>query len=385
VDRPILATDPFWDRFRALYPVLGRFTYLNNASNQPLPSPVAQALHEFVRAASEGNPEELYSPEVPRRLRATFASWLGCAAEDLALCTSTSDGLIKAVNAVGWRQGDEVIIPHNEFPSVVYPFGMALADGARINLAGRPGEPVTEGDILAAVTPRTRAAAFSWVSFSTGYRMDIPSLSSELKGRGVELVFVDGMQGAGVWPAHLRETTVDFFSFQAVKWIAGPNGIGALYIRPGLRDALRDSSLSWYSVPCCEDYSLLTETGLEPFPSARRWDGGTPPWMPMVGVQSYLDTLEPAGPEGVALRMDYLLDLLKGRLDAAGISTLVPLDGPRRSSIVLLETPDAVASQEKLREAGILTSLRMGRVRVSPHVYNGREDFERLVSTLAGR
>jgi selenocysteine lyase/cysteine desulfurase len=377
-------TDPFWERHRGLYPALGRYTYLNNAAIQPLPAPVAEALHEFIRAASEDDPDALYRPDVPSRLRATYARWLGCEAKDLALTTSTSDGLIKAVNAVRWREGDEILIPQNEFPSVVYPFKMARMHGARILFAGEPGRPVTEEDLLAAVTPKTRAAAFSWVSFSTGYKLDLSTLSRALKERGVELVFVDGMQGAGVWPPRLAQSAVDFFAFQAVKWIAGPNGAGALYVRPDLWSDLDNPCLSWYSVPCCDDYSLLMDTQLEPFSSARRWDGGTPPWIPMVGVQAYLDLLEPAGPEGVAARAVHVMALLAQRLESAGIGTLVPLSSSSASSIALLELPDAASMHQRLKDAGILTSLRMGRIRVSPHVYNGAEDFDRLVAVLTG-
>lgn len=379
---PLSPLDPFWTLHRSRYPALARFTYLNNASIQPLPTPVAEALHAFVRTASEGDPDTLYDGAVPGRFRASVARWLGCSEGDLALVTSTSDGLIKAVNTIPWSPGDEVVIPRNEFPSVVYPFRMAQAAGAEVRFAGQPGRPVTEEDLLAALTPRTRAVAFSWVSFSTGYKMDLHEFPRELKARGVEFVVVDGMQGAGVWDPDLRATDVDFFSFQAVKWVAGPGGIGALYVRPQLWRTLRNPASSWYSVPACDDYALLTDTGLEPFDSARRWDGGTPPWIQMVGVQAYLDLIEPAGPAGVVARIGHLLDALRSRLDDAGVRTLVPLGSPHRSSIALLEVPDAAVVHARLKAAGILTALRMGRVRVSPHVYNVEEDFDRLVRVL---
>ena len=128
-------------------------------------------------------------------------------------------------------------------------------------LAGRRKGPVTEEDVLAQVTPRTRAAAFSWVSFCTGYRLDLGALPKALKARGVEFAFVDGMQGAGVWPPDLSATDVDFFSFQTVKWLAGPGGAGALYIRPELWRTLRNPAFSWYSVPCSWSMSHVAETG----------------------------------------------------------------------------------------------------------------------------
>ena len=382
--RPMGPEDPFWQELRALYPALERLTYLNNASIQPLPRPVADALHLYVSTACEGDPETLHSPEVYARLRGTFALWLGCSASDLALTSSTSDGLIKAVNAVPWRAGDEVVLPCNEFPSVTYPLEMARRDGASVRMAGSPGRPVTEEEILAAVTPKTRAAAFSWVSFSTGYRVDVGALASRLKERGVEYVIVDGMQGAGVWDPRLRETEVDFFAFQAVKWMAGPNGIGALYVRPGLLEKIRNRALSWFSVPCCEDFSLLTQPGLAPFPEARQLDGGTPVTIAATAVQAYLDLLAPAGVAGVSTRVAWLMERLAAILEERRIPTLVPLRGALPSSITLLEVADPADAHARLRNAGVATSLRMGRIRVSPHAYNVEEDFRRLVRVLEG-
>jgi cysteine desulfurase/selenocysteine lyase len=374
--------ETFWREYRAFFPALAERIYLNNASIQPMPLPVADRLHRYVDAACRGNPEDLYTPDAHAKLRETFARWIGCEARDLAFVSSTSDGFIKAVNAVDWRPGDQVVIPYNEFPSVVYPFEMARAQGAEVRFAGSPGGVTTEEHILEALTSETRAVAFSWVSFSTGHKMDLVPFSRELKARGVDLVFVDGMQGAGVWNPTLAEADVDFFSFQAVKWIAGPNGIGALYISPTRLEKIHDSAFSWFSVPCCEDYGLLTRTDLAPFTSARRFDGGTPVMIAAAGVQAYFDLLEPVGIAGVSSRMDRLLDCLRDKLSEAGISAMVPLDSPHRSSLVLLEVEDAPRLHERLRQASVITSLRMGRIRVSPHVYNSGEDFDRLIEVV---
>lgn len=381
---PLDPQDPFWRRLRSLYPLLSRRTYLNNASIQPLPLPVAEAVGEFVRRASEEDPEVLYDPALPGLLRKDLAPWLGCSPEDLALASSTSDGLLKAVNAIPWREGDEVVLPLNEFPSVTYPLKMVEDRGVRLRPAGEEGRPVREEEILAALTPRTRAAAFSWVSFCTGWRMDLTGLSAELKRRGVEFVLVDGMQGAGLWNPRLEESGVDFFAFQAVKWMAGPNGAGALYVRPGALDLLRDSALSWYSVPCCEDFSLLTRQDLSPYPSARRFDGGTPPWINLVGLRAWLELLKEAGPDSVARRMEHLLSLLHGVLEENGLKVLVPPGACPPTAIVLLDLPDGRRAFEALQEAGVCVSLRMGRVRLSPHVYNDEEDFARLAEVLRG-
>src|SRR5204863_453176 len=74
---------------------------------------------------------------------------------------------------------------------------------------------------------RTRLIALSHVAWTTGAVLPI----RELSGRGIP-VLVDGAQGAGAIPVDVQELGCDFYTVSAQKWLLGPEGTGALYVRP---------------------------------------------------------------------------------------------------------------------------------------------------------
>jgi selenocysteine lyase/cysteine desulfurase len=70
----------------------------------------------------------------------------------------------------------------------------------------------------------------------------------------------------------------------------------------------------------------------------------------------------------------------------AGWEAASPLDAEARSHILCLRGPSPARTEmgfEALRAAKVVTSLRGGRIRVAPHLYNQADDVDRLVSVLA--
>jgi len=378
---PIPVSEAFWEEVRGLYRLPPGITWLNNAFEQPWPHPVSEAVRSYA-TKMEGADAVADATKATETLRATFARWLGCSHRDLALTCSTSNGLLKAIHAIDWRKGDEIIYPRGVFPAASYAFRVAAEAGATLRPVGKRHSVITEDDIIEGAGDQARAVVVSWVSYSTGYRMDLASLSRSLKRNGVEFVFIDGIQGAGAWKADLAGTDIDFFAFRSGKWIGGPTGIGALYIRPGLLDTLKESCTSWFSLPCCENHELLGEADLVPFDSARRYDGGMPAFLNITAVQAYFEMLRAAGIAGVEKRLKFLVGELGHRLEEAGINPLVNPLGDHASAIVSIETPNAAAAQLRLERSGVITSLREGRIRVSPHVFNDPGDFDRLIGII---
>lgn len=372
----------FWERIRELYHLPPDTTYLNNAFEQPWPLPVSEAVRSYATKMEDAG-AVADATKATETLRATFARWLGCSHRDLALTCSTSNGLLKAIHAIDWRKGDEILYPLGVFPAASSVFRAAADFGAVLRPVGTGKGVFTEEDIIERAGPNTRAVVVSWVSYSTGYRMDLAYLSRSLKEKGVEFVFVDGVQGAGACEADLSDTEVDFFAFRSGKWIAGPTGTGALYIRPALLDGLKDSCISWFSLPCCENLNLLDEPDLVPFDSARRYDGGMPVFLSIAAVQAYFDMLQPVGIAGVAGRLRFLVAELGRRLKEKGIKAVTDPFGNHASAIISIETPNASATQLLLKRAGVVTSLRGDRIRVSPHLFNESGEFDLLVQIIA--
>src|SRR5262249_48027763 len=126
-----------------------------------------------------------------------------------------------------WRSEDEVLTSTVEHPGIVAPLH---------HLARRSGvslRTVAPEAVAYAITDHTRLVAVSHVSFSTGACLPIAEIASAARDTGA-LLLVDGAQAVGALPVDVHALDVDAYAFPGQKWLCGPEGTGALYVRPGL-------------------------------------------------------------------------------------------------------------------------------------------------------
>jgi L-cysteine/cystine lyase len=70
------------------------------------------------------------------------------------------------------------------------------------------------------------------VDWTTGEVLPLKEISTLAHDRGA-LALVDGAQSVGNIPVDIPATGVDMYAFTGHKWVLGPEGMGALYVRPG--------------------------------------------------------------------------------------------------------------------------------------------------------
>jgi selenocysteine lyase/cysteine desulfurase len=120
-------------------------------------------------------------------------------------------------------------------------------------------------------------------------------------------------------------------------------------------------------------------------PGAQRWDAHEPAspanLMPLTESLRLLLEVTPAAIQSHARALcDRLLAALP-----PGVEPASPLAPAARSHILCLRAgspAETAAAFERLRAADVVTSLRGGRIRVSPHLYNVAEDVDRLARSL---
>lgn len=101
---------------------------------------------------------------------------------------------------IDWRDGDEVVIPHSEYPSLAIPFLAQAGRGVHVRWAAKTDDQRTDlNAIEAAITRRTRAVAISDVEYADGFRNDPAVLGSLCRDRGLPLI-VDATQSLGAVP-----------------------------------------------------------------------------------------------------------------------------------------------------------------------------------------
>src|SRR5262249_4863702 len=101
---------------------------------------------------------------------------------------------------------------------------------------------------------------------------------------------VDGAQAAGVIPFDVHELGVDAYAVPGQKWLCGPEGVGALYVR---RDRLGELSPTYVGHFATRDFDSMDLTGdYLPGSGATRYEGGTVYWPVLCGMHESLRWLD---------------------------------------------------------------------------------------------
>ena len=245
-------------------------------------------------------------------------------------------------------------------------------DGGRVDL-----------DRLAdACDGRTRIVTISWVSYCSGWRNDLATLA-ELAHRRGALLFVDAIQGLGVFPIDADAALkIDFLATGGQKWLLGPEGTGIFYIRREHLDRLHPISIGHSSMVHASDYSRI-EMNLKP--TAARFEGSAVNMVGFVGLAASVEMLLGIEAELKEERILAVTDLACRRLAEAGAVVASPRDRPEHSSgIVMFDLPgrDPQEVRRRLAERKVQLACRAGRLRFSTHIYSDETDIDRMIEEI---
>ena len=363
----------------------GDHVFLNHASTGPHPQRAVDVLREF--AALRAEPWKI-SVETQfgtlAKARAGCARLIGADPAEIALMVNTSYGLNLAARALPFEPGDVVVTSDREYPSNIYPWlELEMARGITLRRVPCLGALPDEEAILAALdAPRVRAVVLSWVSFATGYRIDVARIGRACRERGIWFV-LDAIQGVGAAPLDVRAVDVDVVSCGGQKWLLSPWGSGFVWLRPDLVQSLRPVDVSWMATRSSDDFSRLIDYDFTYRDDARRFEVITLPYQDFVGLNSALDLFFEVGLDEVYGRVERLATrIVEWTSGKPGVRLVTPPDATRRAGIVAVAPRDPVAASERLTAAGVTHSLREGAIRLSPHFYNTDGEVDRALALL---
>jgi selenocysteine lyase/cysteine desulfurase len=350
---------------RAQFPVLERLAYLNAGTDGPIPAAAVRASRDELEAElAEGRVRAHFERrfELHDALRAGYARVLGCAVEDVAITTSTSDGIGRVLAGLDLGPDDEILTSDQEHPGLIGPLIAARRRGATVRA-------LPMRDLADAVGPATTLVACSHVNWITG-----ETAPAELAQVGVPVV-LDGAQGAGAVPIDLAALGCSAYAASGQKWLCGADGTGMLYLAPEFRARVRMIAPGYLSFA---DVSQGLESELRE--EAQAW--GAPISREAAAFSlAALRVLEEAGWDAVHARAASLAAELAARLEEAGRRVV------RRAATTLVsfEDPDPAETRLRLAEAGVAVRDLPGTplLRASVGAWNDRSDLERLLDALA--
>ncbi|TMC39128.1 MAG: aminotransferase class V-fold PLP-dependent enzyme, partial [Chloroflexi bacterium] len=366
---------------RTLFPIAPRYAYLDHAAIAPLSTPVRSTMEVFLGRLTEEPFDLAHWERLRGQVRVRVAELLAVGPESIAFTKNTTSGLGLVAAGLDWEAGDNIVGVDREFPANIYPWMGLKRKGVELRLY-RPEQGRIDLKALARLCDRrTRVVAISAVQFWSGFRTDLDALRTALKGHDALLV-VDAIQAAGAMHLDLSSAPVDFLCAGAQKWLLGPIGVGFAYVGPRMLERLNPVTIGTDSVVRDEEYF---QYDLTLKPDARRFEEAAPNYPGILGMGAAVNLLLRAGSRAVEEVVLRLADRLRDELPRRGYElVLKPTLPSERSGIVSFRHPRMVPAelQTRLREAGVIVSLRSDFLRASAHYYNSDQDLDRLLEAL---
>src|SRR5947199_4479050 len=368
-------------------PATTKNLFLNAGSFGPLPSCVVQAMQEQMQEEWQNGRLGVAAFEAMGKIyddaRGSVARLLNADLDEIALTDNTGEGLNIISNGIQWHEGDEVITTNHEHISLLAPL-YQLRDryGIVIRFAdiGQTAEQPVLKAIADLITSHTRLISISHVTWTTGAVLNIGEVAYMGREWGIP-VLIDGAQSAGAIPVDVHALGVDFYAIPMQKWLCGPDGTGALYVR---RDALA------YVKPTYVGYwSIKHEEGLEweLNEGAQRFEVGGRQTAALAGQAAGLNWLEHSlGYTWIFERISSISAYAYHALnEIPGLNLLTPRPGESGLVSFKLEGKNDAEVMNTLREKHniFIRSIPSTRsLRISTGFYNTEEEIDTLVRAV---
>jgi selenocysteine lyase/cysteine desulfurase len=375
---------------RDLFEMPRHICYLNAASYSPLPLRTQQAGRAAVgRKGTPWTLDAAFANDQHERARLAAARLINADPADIALIPSVSYGVATAAKILTIDRGTRVIVLEDDHCSPVLEWQTrAEAQGFAIETVRRPDDGDWTSAVLAAIersgAPPVSLASISSVHWSDGGLIDIEKVGAALRRRGASFV-IDATHSTGVLTMDVRRLDPDFVIFPTYKWLLGPYGRAFLYIAKrhqggipleqtssGRRDVRAENAVYF------ADVSYV--------PDARRFDmGERDHFISMEMASIGMEMMAEWGAPAVVQRLLMLTERIAANLDGIGVS--MPEARLRAPHILSLGFRQGMPAGlvEGLASEGVYVAARLGRMRISPHVYNDEADVDRFVAALGRR
>ena len=372
---------------RALFDMPRDVCYMNAAGWGPMPL----ATQEAGRAAMgrKGQPWKMagdLASTQNERARSAAAALIGAEPGDITLISSVGYGVASAGKILEIPRGSRVVVLENDHTSPMLEWvGRAPAGGYTIDTVKQPADGDWTAAVLEAVE-RPGAAPLALVSISSvhwsdGGAIDLDRVAPAARKAGAAFL-VDATHDAGVRPIDVKKLDPDFLIFPTYKWLLGPYGRAFMYVAKRRQNGvpLEQTSIGRKGVSA-EDTIYFRDIAYKD--DARRFDMGERDHFVSMEMASIgMEMMAKWGNEAVVGRLSMLTDKLA---EGLGNLDLRLIDKKFRAPHVLCVTfPKGMAPDlpKKLAADGVYAAPRLGRLRISPHVYNDEQDVDRFVEVF---
>jgi selenocysteine lyase/cysteine desulfurase len=370
------ASDPLG--VRGEFPVAERGTYLNTPYIGPVPRSVAEAGVEFVRSKAESPISLGDMLAKTNEVRGKFASLFGASPKEIGFLFATSEGENVVTAGLDLRAGDNVVVDdiHYTTSYVIYKT-LERTRGIELRIVPSVGGRADVAQFEPHVDSRTRLVSVAWVSNQNGFRHDLKGLS-EMAHRAGALLYADGIQALGMFPASLHEEGVDFVTSGTYKWLYGSFGVAPFYIREEHLERIAPDRLGELSLEEeGPDYQFRL------YPSARKYEYATLAFGPIYQLGAALDFLSRLGLPRIGDHGIGLAAKLRNGLVERGFQVRTP-ENNASAIVAFVHGKDPEAARALFDRKQVRVSFRENdtQIRAGVGVFNVQDDLDRFFETV---
>ena len=372
---------------RALFDIPRDVCFLNAAAWSPLPRAVQEAGRAGV--ARKGQPWKLdadFMSKQYERARRAAAALIGAEPVDIALIPSVGYGVSTAGKVIRLPRGSRVLVLQDDHTSPVLEWmSRAEEGGFTVEQVKQPGDGDWTSAVLDAMTrrdaPPLSLVSISSVHWSDGGAIDLTRVAEAARQAGAAFL-VDATHDAGVRRIDVKSLDPDFLIFPTYKWVLGPYGRAFMYVARRRQNGVPLEQTAPARKGVAAEQNVYFRD-LSYADGARRYD---------MGERDHFITLEMAavgmemmagwGNDAIVARLSMLTDRLADGLANTGVRVI---DRKLRAPHLLcLQFPNGMADDlpQKLAAENVYAAPRLGRLRISPHVYNDEQDVDRFVEVF---
>ncbi len=367
--------------YRDQFPILQQKTYLNSGSLGALSERSMQNMTRFMATWNEWGGHAWYDIWLGEidRARRTFATLIGAQPHEIAITPNVSTALSSIASALDYSKRNNVVMSDMDFPTLTYQWLVKQRLGVECRFVQSPDRIyVSPASFAPLVDDRTALVATSRVCDTSGYIQDIRAVADIAHKHGAYLL-VDDYQGSGQIPLDVNALDVDVLVTGSLKWLLGGPGIAFIYMREGLIPLVQPTIAGWFGE---KDQFQFKNEAFEFRSDASRLEMGTPAMAAVYSALGGLDMIQEVSVQSICERSRYLTNDLIARAREHGWTVYAPQEPELRSSLVVLELPDAPAIVRELLTRNIIVDHRPGLVRISPYFYNTIEENAIVIDAI---
>jgi selenocysteine lyase/cysteine desulfurase len=185
----------------------------------------------------------------------------------------------------------------------------------------------------------------------------------------------------------VRSLGADFVVCAGYKYLLSPFGTGFLWVKPQNADLLRPGPYNWLSQDV-ESFARLNYVDPRPARTLSRWDAAEASSIynfNLTVMEASLKFVLNATPTLIHDHNQALISYFFERLPE-GYRLASPRQVSQRGVFGCIEAGSRCSTEsvyQTLRDERFVVSLREGRIRVAPHLFNSTQDIDRLLVSLA--